>query len=299
MNLSIIISTYNNAASLVRTLNSVAKQDADSTMWECVVVNNNSSDDTAERVAAFAKEHADLNIRLVDEDKQGLSYARNRGIAESKGQFLVFIDDDETINEGFVSAYIDLFMSHGVFVAAGALKVCYETTRPKWMSYYTEKMIANPLDLGENIISFPRSVTPTGGNMAFNREVFSIYGNFDTELGRKGGKLYGGEENDLFERIRSLGERVYYTPFAVAYHHIADRKLTPEYFDKLAYGVGVSKRLRAEKYGTERELFSDEKRKRCYTWLLAILYTLALQPQKAKWLLRMRKGISKGVFEEN
>ena len=135
--------------------------------------------------------------------------------------------------------------------------------------------------------------------MAFNREVFSIYGNFDTELGRKGGKLYGGEENDLFERIRSLGERVYYTPFAVAYHHIADRKLTPEYFDKLAYGVGVSKRLRAEKYGTERELFSDEKRKRCYTWLLAILYTSALQPQKAKWLLRMRKGISKGVFEEN
>lgn len=297
MELSIIISTYNNAASLLRTLDSVAKQDYDKKEWECVIVNNNSTDDTAERVAAFIKEHSDLNIRLVEESQQGLSFARNRGIAESKGRFVAFIDDDETINEGFVSAYIDIFHNHGAFVAAGALKVCYDSKRPKWMSHYTEKMIANPFDLGNSVVTITKSVTPTGGNMAFNREVFNLYGNFDTNLGRKGGELFGGEENDIFARIRDLGERVFYAPQAIAYHHIADRKLTPEYFDKLSYGVGVSKRLRAEKYGTEKELFADERSKRRYTWVLALLYTLAFQPHKAKWLVRMRKGISKGVFE--
>ncbi len=297
MDLSLIISTYNNATSLVRTLESVAKQDADKSVWECVVVNNNSTDDTAERVASFVKEHSDLNIRLVDEPQQGLSYARNRGIVESKGQFLAFIDDDETIDEGFISAYLDLFHNHGAFVGSGALKVCYESSRPKWMSHYTEKMIANPLELGNEIITITSSVTPTGGNMAFNREVFNIYGNFDTNLGRRGNELFGGEENDLFARIRDLGERIYYTPYAVAYHHISDRKLTGEYFDKLAYGVGVSKRLRAEKYGTEQELFADEKAKCRYTWVLAVLYTLSFQLKKAQWLLRMRRGISKGVFE--
>lgn len=296
MELSIIISTYNNAASLVRTLDSVVKQDADKKLWECVVVNNNSTDDTAERVATFAKQHSEVNIRLVDEPKQGLSHARNRGIVESKGQFLAFIDDDETINEGFVSAYIDLFRNHGAFVGSGALKVCYDSARPKWMSHYTEKMIANPLDLGNEIITITRTITPTGGNMAFNREVFNLYGNFDTALGRKGDELFGGEENDLFDRIRDLGERVFYTPHAVAYHHIADKKLTPEYFDKLAYGVGVSKRLRAEKRGTEEELFSDERAKRRYTRLLALFYTLTFRSSKAKWLVRMRNGISKGVF---
>ena len=66
MEVSIIISTYNNSKSLERTLASVAKQDADKSLWECVVVNNNSTDDTAERVAAFAKQNADVNIRLVD-----------------------------------------------------------------------------------------------------------------------------------------------------------------------------------------------------------------------------------------
>lgn len=299
MELSIIISTYNNSASLMRTLLSVSEQNADKNIWECVVVNNNSTDDTAEQFAAFAKEHADINIRLVDETQQGLSHARNRGIVESKGQFLVFIDDDETINEGFVSAYIDLFQNHGAFIAAGALKVCYDSARPRWMSHYTEKMIANPLDLGNEIVTITRSVMPTGGNMAFNREVFNLYGNFDTSLGRRGNELFGGEENDMFERIRDLGERIFYTPHAVAYHHIADKKLTAEYFDRLSYGVGVSKRLRAEKYGTEQELFADERAKQRYTKLLALFYTLTLQPQKAKWLIRMRKGISKGVFEEN
>ena len=299
MELSIIISTYNNSASLMRTLLSVSEQNADKNIWECVVINNNSTDDTAEQFAAFAKEHADINIRLVDEPQQGLSYARNRGIVEAKGQILAFIDDDETINEGFVSAYIDLFQNHGAFIAAGALKVCYDSARPRWMSHYTEKMIANPLDLGNEIITITRTVMPTGGNMAFNREVFNLYGNFDTSLGRRGNELFGGEENDLFERIRDLGERIFYTPHAIAYHHIADKKLTAEYFDKLSYGVGVSKRLRAEKYGTEQELFADERAKQRYTKLLALFYTLTLQLQKAKWLVRMRKGISKGVFEEN
>ena len=297
MKLSIVISTYNNAESLIRTLESVVAQDADKSLWECVVVNNASTDNTAERFAVFAQSHNDTNLRMVNEPQQGLSYGRNRGIAESKGTIIAFIDDDETINKEFVSAYIDLFDNHGAFVAAGALKVCYDTARPKWMSHYTEKMIANPLDLGDEVITITRTVTPTGGNMAFNREVFNIYGNFNVSLGRKGTALFGGEENELFDRIRDLGERIIYSPHAIAYHHIADKKLTAEYFDKLSYGVGVSKRIRAEIRGTESELYSDERKKRIYTVFLAIFYTLAFCPSKAAWLLRMRKGISKGIFD--
>jgi glycosyltransferase involved in cell wall biosynthesis len=299
MELSIVISTYNNATSLIRTLHSVVKQDAEPSLWECIVVNNASTDNTKSLVEEFISAHSNINLRLVEEPTQGLSQARNKGIAESKGDIIAFIDDDETINEGFVSAYIDLFKNHGAFAAAGALEVRYDSARPSWMSHYTEKMIANPMHLGNKITTITSSITPTGGNMAFNREIFNLYGGFDTELGRKGEELLGGEENDVFERIRNLGERVFYTPHAIAYHHIADRKLTPEYFDKLSYGVGVSKRLRAEKSGTERELYSDERKKRFYAFILAMLYTIALQPKKAKWLLRMRRGISKGVFEEN
>lgn len=296
MELSIVISTYNNADSLIRTLRSLDAQDADRALWECVVVNNASTDDTKSKVEALVAELS-INIRLVEEPQQGLSYARNRGIAESQGNIVAFIDDDETVNSGFVSAYIDLFHNYGAFAASGAVVACYDGGRPKWMSKYTEKMIANPINLGKEVTSVARDITPAGGNMAFNREIFTLYGGFDTELGRKGKELLGGEENDVFDRIRNLGERVFYTPHAIVYHHIAERKLTAEYFDKLSYGVGVSKRIRAEKEGELRALYSDEKKKRFYTYILAVLYTLALQPQKAKWLIKMRNGISKGIFE--
>ncbi|MBO7220494.1 MAG: glycosyltransferase [Alistipes sp.] len=296
MELSIIISTYNNAQSLLRTLRSVAEQECDRVRWECVVVNNASTDNTEALVEEFIDQHPELNLRIVKEEQQGLSFARNRGIAESKGQILVFIDDDETINKEFVSAYFDLFNNYGAFAGAGVVKACYDSARPKWMSHYTEKMIANPIDLGDKIVTITSSITPAGGNMAFNREIFSLYGGFNTSLGRKGSELLGGEENDVFARLRNLGERVFYTPNAIVYHHIADSKLTPEYFDKLSYGVGVSKRLRAENDGTERELFADERKKQVFTFVLAVFYALAFQPQKAAWLWRMRRGISKGVF---
>ena len=296
MKISIIISTYNRAVSLVRTLESLVQQSADPKMWECVVVNNASTDDTASQCQAFIEGHPAFNIRLVEEPKQGLSHARNCGINAAKGAYIVFIDDDETVSKEFVDAYIDAFYNYGAFAAAGAVAPSYDGGRPHWMSKYPEQMIANPIDLGNKICPVPTDVTPAGGNMGFNREIFTLYGNFDTALGRCGKTLLGGEENDMFARIRALGERVYYVPKAKVTHHISTDKLTPEYFDALSYGVGCSKRLRAEKEGSLKFLYADEREKQHITNLLAIFYIFTFRPSKAKWLLKMRKGISKGVF---
>ena len=297
MKLTIIISTYNRAESLIRTLESVTKQSADPSTWECVVVNNASTDNTAERFTSFASNHNNINLRMVDEQKQGLSHARNKGISVAKGQFVAFIDDDETISEDFVEAYISIFDGGYAFVAMGPVHPIYEVKRPKWMSKYTEQMIANPIYLGDRPYTISSKITPAGGNMAFSKELFTFYNGFDTDLGRNGKELTGGEETELFRRIRSLGERVFYVPKAVVYHHIGADKLTPEYFDKLSYGVGCSKRIQAEKEDRLKELYADESRKRLYTNILSIFYILTLRPAKAKWLRRMRNGISKGIFE--
>lgn len=298
MKLSLIIATYNRSASLRRALESVVRQSADPTQWECIVVNNNSADDTKQMFETFAAEHKGFNLRMVDEPQQGLSHARNRGIKEAVGDYVAIIDDDETISPEYIDAYIHLFDGGNAFAACGAIVVRYESKRPLWMSKYPEKMIANPLNLGKRVCTVPHNVMPGGGNMAFRRDVFNMYGEFDTELGRKGDDLMGGEECDMFARIRHLGERVFYAPKAVVYHHISDDKLTGEYFDRLSYAVGRTKRLRAENSNTLKALYADENEKRLYAYILALLYTLVLCPHKAKWLLRMRNGISRGVFGE-
>ena len=294
--LSIVVATYNRSQSLLRTLRSVVGQTAPAEQWECVVVNNNSTDDTEAVFADFARENPTFDLRMVTETKQGLSNARNCGIEASVGDYIAIVDDDETLEDSFVESYIEFFDSFPTAMAAGgAVKACYESARPRWMSRFTEQMIANPLDLDIAVTLFPQNRVPAGGNMAFRREVFDRVGLFNPQLGRNGKGLVGGEENDLFARLRRAGELLYFVPNAAIFHHIPDSKLTDDYFDRLSYNVGVSKRLRAEADGEVGKLLKSESRKQVATYLLYVLYMLVLQPLKAKYLLRMRNGIYKGV----
>lgn len=294
--LSLIIATYNRAQSLLRTLRSVVSQSAAPELWECIVVNNNSTDNTAEVFACFAAENQGFDLKMVTETKQGLSNARNAGITASKGEYVAIVDDDETLESSYIESYIEFFDSFPTAMAAGgAVRAEYESHRPRWMSHYTERMIANPIDLDVVVTLFPSSRVPAGGNMAFRREIFDRVGLFNPRLGRNGQSLIGGEENDLFARLRAAGELLYFVPNAAIYHHIPDAKLTDEYFDRLSYNVGRSKALRAQSDEEFSELMASERRKRVVTYILAALYTIALQPLKAQYLIRMRKGIYKGI----
>ena len=294
--LSLIIATYNRAQSLLRTLRSVVSQSAAPELWECIVVNNNSTDNTAEVFACFAAENQGFDLKMVTETKQGLSNARNAGITASKGEYVAIVDDDETLESSYIESYIEFFDSFPTAMAAGgAVRAEYESHRPRWMSHYTERMIANPIDLDVVVTLFPSSRVPAGGNMAFRREIFDRVGLFNPRLGRNGQSLIGGEENDLFARLRAAGELLYFVPNAAIYHHIPDAKLTDEYFDRLSYNVGKSKALRAQSDEELSELMASERRKRVVTYILAVLYTIALQPIKAQYLIRMRKGIYKGI----
>ena len=117
--LSLIVATYNRAEQLLTTLRSVAAQTAPAAEWECVVVDNNSTDDTAARFEEFLSAHPGLPLRRVSETRQGLSWARNRGIAETTGEIVAIIDDDERIVPEFIAAYIAFFDAHPSVASAG------------------------------------------------------------------------------------------------------------------------------------------------------------------------------------
>lgn len=293
--LSLVIATYNRAEQLMVTLGSVAMQSAEATTWECIVVDNNSADDTRQRVEAFKKKYSDLNIRYVYEQNQGLSHARNAGIKASRGDIVAFIDDDERIVEEFISAYIDLFNQHPDAMAAGGEIIAeYPTGRPRWMSRYTERPIANPMSFGNNVRLFPSGRIPGGGNMAMRRRLFDCIGEFNTSLGRTGKRLLGGEESDLFERIAKHGHKVYYAPRAVMYHIIPQEKLTRDYFTRLATNTGVSQRTRAELNNATLRLYIGEAMK----WVATLLLCLVHRPKQSQYLLLMRRYISKGIFSK-
>ena len=293
--LSLIIPTHNRSERLIAALESVIRQDLPAADWECVVVSNNSTDDTVARFGDFAARYPGLNLRLVTEDGPGVSYARNRGIAETSAPLLVFIDDDERINPGFLRAYADFFDAHpDAVVAGGRILAEYVTGRPAWLSKYTEMPIANPMDFGDAVRPFPAGRVPGGGNMAFRRSAALRYGGFDPSLGRVGRMLIGGEENDFFERLMRGGETCWYVPGAVMWHIIPPEKLTESYFRRLCYNVGVSQRLRAGMYRRYPKTLLFESLK----WGATLLLSLTMPPRKSLWLIRMRYEISRGLLSD-
>ena len=293
--LSLIIPTHNRSERLIAALESVIRQDLPAADWECVVVSNNSTDDTVARFGDFAARYPGLNLRLVTEDGPGVSYARNRGIAETSAPLLVFIDDDERINPGFLRAYADFFDAHpDAVVAGGRIIAEYVTGRPAWLSKYTEMPIANPMDFGDAVRPFPAGRVPGGGNMAFRRSAALRYGGFDPSLGRVGRMLIGGEENDFFERLMRGGETCWYVPGAVMWHIIPPEKLTESYFRRLCYNVGVSQRLRAGMYRRYPKTLLFESLK----WGATLLLSFTMPPRKSLWLIRMRYEISRGLLSD-
>ena len=294
--LSLVIATYNRAEQLMITLASVAVQSKTPSAWECIVVDNNSSDNTKAEIEKFIAQHPTLNLRYLFESNQGLSYARNAGIAAAEGDIIAFIDDDERIVPDFIGAYINLFDNHPRAMAAGGKIIAeYPTGRPRWMSHYTERPIANPMDFGDYIRTFPKGRIPGGGNMAMRREVFDRIGGFNTALGRTGKRLIGGEESDLFERIAKAGMECYYTPRAVMYHIIPAEKLTDSYFERLCYNTGASQLTRATIHNRTTRLYIGEAMKWCSTLLLCLLH----HPAQSRYLIKMRTNISKGILARN
>lgn len=297
--LSIVVATYNRAPYLLRTLESLAKQTLPPDLFEILVVNNNSSDDTPGVVAGFSARNPHLQVRMVTETSQGISYARNCGIASSVGQYIVFIDDDEEANSEFARNYFCFFENNpGLDAAGGAVIPVYEAPLPAWYSYYIEKMITGAFDLGDRVVPFRGNRYPGVGNSGFRRRLFERFGNFNTALGRSGANPMGGEEKDFFMRVRAQGIRYYYVPGAEIYHITPASKLTREYFERLTRMIGVSERVRTRAEGGVS--FPKRLLAEAVKWggacVFAFGYLCRLQPLKGWYLLRMRWNITCGLL---
>ena len=298
--LSVIICTYNREKYLYNVLKSIVENDVPNAMYEIVLVNNNSTDSTEQECRRFAADFPDVRFRYFVESRQGLSYARNRGITESTGDIVVFVDDDALVNNAYLQTYADFFEKHPCVEAAGGPIIPqYETAEPAWMSHYTKALITGYKYLGDKAREFPKGDYPGGGNAAYRTSVFKRVGLFNVELGRKGDSLIGAEEKDIFDKMTSHGMRFYYLPTAILYHLIPEKKLTDDYFNRLTYAIGRSERLRTLRIGKKKYLnrLLKEAVKWAGTLVLYGKYLLLGQPQKGKKLVRFRYNVTRGLMD--
>ena len=278
--ISFIICTYNREKYIYECLYRLTKNNYWSE-WEIVLVNNNSTDGTAAECKRFEEDFPTLNYQYFVEKNQGLSFARNRGIAEAKGDWLVFLDDDAMVEDDYVVRLlenIEIYPEAGAF--GGKIEPFFEDEEPNWYSKWAMGFVS-AIDRGDKAHVFPANKFPIGANMGIKREVIEKVGMFNTELGRTGNNLLAGEEKDLFNRIREAGYQIVYFPNIGVKHCIPARRTTKEFVERLAYGIGVSERLRTRSIGAcayVKRLFM-EMIKWGGTMVLLSLYILRLQPK--------------------
>ena len=226
MRVSVIIPTYNRSRILVRTLEALGRQtlaeravdDSGSGVpYEVIVVDDGSTDDTAERVREISAEYPAPLIYLHQENrKQGA--ARNLGVERAQGDWLVFLGDDTVPAADFLEEH--LRARDGVVheeqervVAIGYTPWAREYPRTRFMEYVGEEGWQFGFSLIEDKSSVPFNFFYTS-NLSIAREFFRESGGFDEDFGE-----YGWEDIELGWRLRRMGMRLVYHPEAVAHHH--------------------------------------------------------------------------------
>lgn len=301
MKFSIIFCTYNREKYIYNAMKSIAEQDFSTQDYEIVLINNNSTDRTESICAQFRVDYSNVNFNYFVETNQGLSYARNRGVKESRGDVLIFVDDDATVFDTYLSSISTFFDAHPqVRACGGPIVPVYEVDKPKWLSHYTEQLIGGALYYGDSIKPFKNGKYPGGGNSAFRKEIFEKYGLFNVDLGRKGTGLIGAEEKDLYDRLTRGHEVFYYLPQMGIHHYIPEKKLTEAHFKELTYSIGKSERIRTK--AVSEKAYRGRVLSECKKWIgslvLFIGYTIAFSPNKGWKLIEFRWYVTKGLFEK-
>jgi glycosyltransferase involved in cell wall biosynthesis len=111
---------YNKASTIERTLQSIQLQKMQD--WEAIVVNDGSTDDGPQRVRDFIARTGDQRFRLLDQPNAGPGAARNRGIRESQGDYVAFLDGDDEWGPEFLSRSLELL---GRDARLGAVSCCW------------------------------------------------------------------------------------------------------------------------------------------------------------------------------
>lgn len=298
--ISVIICTYNRDKYIYNVLKSLALGTLEHSAYEIILVDNNCTDNTRSEVDHFCNVFPQVTLRYFVETNQGLSHARNRGIKESKGDILVYVDDDATVNPDYLKTYADWFASHPETDAAGGPIIPhYETgSEPKWMTYFIKRLLTGYLYFGDKARPFPGDNFPGGGNAAYRASVFEKVGLYNVQLGRNGDSLTGGEEKDIFDKMKREGMQFVYLPNAILYHSIPGYKLEADYFNRLTTGIGQSERARTLRIGKSsyRKRLLSELKKWCATIVLWCFYLVTFRPQRGNMLIKFRRNVTKALL---
>ena len=212
MTLSVVIPAHNAADTLAATLDSLLAQTRGD--WQAIIVDDGSRDTTRQIAQGYIARDKRFSLLANDGAPEGVSAARNRGIAAATGRWLMFVDADDTIAATFVDRMVGwLEATPGARVAyCGSIRITASgRRRPPWFSTAVARAPFETLAR-----SFPLVVH----GVVLDRALVVEQGGFDA-------RLRTAEDMDFFQRIARTGTAFLAVPEPLALYHIAAVRCRP------------------------------------------------------------------------
>jgi glycosyltransferase involved in cell wall biosynthesis len=244
MQISVLIPTRNRREALRETLASLRGIDHQPGDHEIIVIDNGSTDGTAEMVQDEMRSRP--NLRCVHEPMPGLLSGRHRGAQEAQGEICAYLDDDVWVARGWLASLKEAFGNPAVALVGGPSSPRFEQPPPAWLNdFYAEDERGrycgwlSLVDCGSEIkVTDPCLIW--GLNYAIRRAVLFELGGFHPDNIPKALQRYQGDgETGLSLRAKSAGVTALYHPGVAVEHLIPPSRLGTAYFEDRGFYQGV------------------------------------------------------------
>lgn len=194
---------------------------------------------------------------LPNEDRPGLSGARNTGVRASSGDVIAFLDDDAAAEPDWAARLLETYADSDVVGVGGGVVPEWRASRPRW---FPDEFL---WVVGCSYLGLPADRAPVrnpiGANMSFLRVAFEKAGLFDGTVGRIGKDAGGCEETEFSIRTtRALpGTRILLEPAARVHHAVTPDRVRRRYFRARCRAEGRSKAVVSRLAGADAALASE------------------------------------------
>lgn len=267
--LTIVICTYNRSNILKQCLDSLLKQTTHHYAYSIIVVDNNSTDGTADLIHTYTLKYN--NITYIKEFQQSLSIARNTGINNAQTEWILFLDDDTKVTINYVEVALRVINTNAFSCFGGTILPWRRDPLPSW---FLDEYEHTPYHTLTKETALPPTEFVFGGNMAVTKQLASDLGGFDSRYGLQGTAIGYGEDTEFQMRVHAGRHTIGYIPDLVVYHYARPEKYTLQAQCSIRYRAGISKQVMLNR----SSIIS----------LLEIISKLAISPIKGMWISGFR-----------
>ena len=237
--ISVVICCYNSSKRLKETLLHLSRQRVSKNiLWEIVVVDNNSTDDTANFANEILTNLGITNYKIAFEHEPGLSYARACGIKHSTFDLILFCDDDNWLDENYLSTAAAFMQSNSAIgVIAGMNEGVLETEAPMWWKEKSSGYAVGKQGEVSGDISYRKYVW--GAGMVIRKNILETLKKtgFQSLLSdRMGNSLSSGGDSEICRWALLMGYKLWYSEELKLKHFISKERLTDDYLKRLIDG---------------------------------------------------------------